>query len=392
MRKETRSPVPASRDMFVNERADDVVEEVGVDRAPLEFHRRLPGYERTPVLELPDVAAELGVGRVWVKDETSRLGLMSFKVLGASYAIYRALCERLGAEPQWTDINELVASVDALKPLDLAAATDGNHGLAVARMAMVFGFTAHIYVPANVVAARIEAIEREGAVVTVVDGDYDDAVRRSAEDASDTCIVVSDTSWPGYERIPRTVIEGYSTIFWEIDDFLRDRGANGPDAVIVPVGVGALAAATVRHYGRADADTGALLVGVEPLTANCVLESLRAGRIVRVPGPHDSIMAGLNCGTPSHLAWPLLRKGIDVVVAVDDHRARQAMRRLAEAGIVAGETGAAGLGGLYELWSGATLRHIGLHAKAEVLIVITEGATDPVAYADIMRTTAPAAS
>ncbi|MEV5537128.1 diaminopropionate ammonia-lyase [Saccharopolyspora shandongensis] len=389
MRHEVRIPVSASRDLFVNERVDDVLQEAGPDRAPLDFHRRLPGYERTPVVELPDVAAELGVGRLWVKDESSRFGLMSHKVLGASYAIYRALCERLRAEPSWTDVNELVASVDALKPLSLAVATGGNHGLAVARMARLFGFCARVYVPANTVAARIEAIEREGAVVTVVDGDYDDAVRRSAEDESDRCLVVSGTSSSGGEQIARALIEGYSTIFWEIDDFFRDHSANGPDAVIVPVGVGALAAASVRHYRRAEADTGVLLVGVEPLAANCVLESLRAGRLVTVPGPHNSVMAGLNCGTPSGLAWPWLSRGIDVVVGVGDHRAHEAMRRLAAAGIVAGEAGAAGLGGLYELrsGSGAAIGKIGLHADAEVLIVVTEGATDPVAYADIMRTT-----
>ncbi|MEU5844732.1 pyridoxal-phosphate dependent enzyme [Saccharopolyspora shandongensis] len=143
-------------------------------------------------------------------------------------------------------------------------------------MARLFGFCARVYVPANTVAARIETIEREGAVVTVVDGDYDDAVRRSAEDESDRCLVVSGTSSSGGEQIARALIEGYSTIFWEIDDFFRDHSANGPDAVIVPVGVGTLAAASVRHYRRAEADTGVLLVGVEPLAANCVLESLRS--------------------------------------------------------------------------------------------------------------------
>ncbi|MGW1681817.1 diaminopropionate ammonia-lyase [Saccharopolyspora sp. NPDC002376] len=389
MSQEVRIPVSASRDLFVNERVDGVLQEVGPDRAPMDFHRRLPGYERTPVVELPDIAAELGVGRLWVKDESSRFGLTSCKVLGASYAIYRALCERLCAEPSWTDVDELIALVDELKPLSLAVATGGNRGQAVARMARLFGFCARIYVPANTAAARIEAIEREGAVVTVVDGDYDDAVRRSAEDESDRCLVVSAPSGAAGEQISRALIEGCSTIFWEIDDFFREHNANGPDAVIVPVGAGTLAAASVRHYRRAEANPGMLLVGVEPLAANCVLESLRAGRLVSVPGPHNSVMAGLNCGTPSHQAWPWLSSGIDVVVGVGDHRAHEAMRRLAAAGIVAGETGAAALGGLHELRSesGAAIGQIGLHADAEVLVVVTEGATDPVAYADIVHTT-----
>ncbi|TDD48109.1 diaminopropionate ammonia-lyase [Saccharopolyspora elongata] len=372
-------------ELLINHRSVPVIEGIAVDRGPLRLHRRLPGYARTPLLEIPSLAERLGVGRLWVKDESSRLGLQSFKILGASYAVYRALCERLGAEPSWSDIDELRRQVSTLAPMTLAAATDGNHGLAVARMARLLGLTARVYVPATMIAARIEAIESEDAAVTVVDGDYDDAVRRSAEDASDGCIVVSDTSWPGYQRIPWWVIEGYSTIFWEVDDALHERGAGPPDVVVVPMGVGALAAATVRHYRRPEASAKPRLVGVEPLSADCVLASLRAGRPVTIPGPHDSIMAGLNCGTPSQLAWPLLRDGMDVVAAIDDTRACAAVRQLAGVGIVAGETGAAGIGALAELRDEAGQARVasGLSPVASVLVVVTEGATDPQSYARI---------
>jgi diaminopropionate ammonia-lyase len=358
-------------------------------RAPLDLHRRLPGYAVTPLHDAPALAAATGVGRVWVKDESARLGLPAFKLLGASWAAYRALVERLGRDPEpWGSVRELRATLAPLRPLTLATATDGNHGRAVARMAALLGLEADVYVPRGTAAARIAAIEGEGARVTVVDGDYDAAVATAAATAGERCLAIQDVGWPGYEQVPAWVIEGYGTIFWEVDAQLTERGEPGPEVVVVPVGVGGLAAAAVRHWRRRGLDTRPRLLGVEPLAAACVLRSLRAGRIVTVPGPHDSIMAGLNCGTPSLAAWPALRDGLDAVAAVADERARQAMRDLAAAGIVAGETGAAALAGLAQVTqgpqAGAARAALGLGADASVLLLCTEGATDPDAYRRIV--------
>jgi diaminopropionate ammonia-lyase len=354
-------------------------------RDPLAFHRRLPGYAPTPLLDRPPLAKALGVGRVLVKDEASRLGLPAFKMLGASWASYRAVVERLGHDPSpWSTMEELAGRLASLRPMALAAATDGNHGRAVARMAALFGFEARIFVPAGTARARIDAIVAEGATCTVVDGTYDEAVARSAEEASDRCLVISDTSWPGYEQVPRWVIEGYGTIFWEVEDQLAAAGELPPDLVVVQMGVGALAAAVVRHWRRPGSRIRTRLLGVEPTRAAGVLASAEAGRIVTVPGPHDSIMSGLNCGTPSLVAWPLVSRGIDVFCAIDDERARRSMRELARVGIVAGETGAAGLGGLAEVVSNpaaaAARAALGLGPATRVLLLCTEGATDPAAY------------
>jgi diaminopropionate ammonia-lyase len=383
-----RTAAPTRRDLLLNPDALPRVPGARATRAPLEVHRRLPDYAQTPLVECSGLAAQLGIGTLWVKDESSRLGLPAFKMLGASYAVYRAVVDRLGREPVWQNVDELSAEVATLKPMALAAATDGNHGRAVARMARLLGFDAQIYVPADMVPARIDAIKSEGASVTVVAGDYDTAVRRSAEDESDSCIVVSDTSWEGYERIPSWVVEGYSTIFSEVRDQLALLGHGVPDVVVVPMGVGALAAATINHYKAADAESTPAIIGVEPLTADCILESVRARQPVTVPGPHESIMVGLNCGTPSRIAWPLLSRGLDVLIAVDDDAARAAMRTLAEEGIVAGETGAAGLAGLQALLSAddaaSVRRACRLDPDVSVLVVCTEGATDPEAYEAIV--------
>jgi diaminopropionate ammonia-lyase len=335
------------------------------------FHRRLPGYAPTRVVDAPGLAAELGLASLSVKDESQRLGLPSFKILGASWAVYRLLTGRLGHEPEWRDLDELRRALAPLGALTLVAATDGNHGRAVAHMARLLGYAARIFVPAGTARARIDAIEGEGAPVTVVAGTYDDAVRASAACAADDVLVVSDTSWEGYTEVPRTVIEGYATIFAEVDEQLADA----PDVVVTPMGVGALAAAVVQHYAA-----HALIVVVEPLSAACGLRSAEAGHPVEVPGPHDSIMAGLNCGMVSIIAWPVVAAGADAFVAVDDAAAERAMRDLAQIGIVAGETGGAALAGLRAAVD-AGLPGV---AGKRVLVLCTEGATDPVAYERIV--------
>jgi len=248
----------------------------------------------------------------------------------------------------------------------------------VARIARWLGFSAHIFVPKGTAAARIEAIRGEGAEVTVVEGDYDAAVARSAEEAGERCLVVSDTSWPGYEDVPRFVIEGYSTLYWEVDDSLGSAGLGTPDVVVVPIGVGALAAAAVNHWSRHQPRP--VIVGVEPEDSACVMASALAGGLTTVAGPHRSIMAGLNCGTPSPVAWPLVSSGVSTLVAIGDGWAEHAVRELAASGIEAGETGAAALAGLAALQ--ASDRPIAHDAK--VLVVCTEGITDPVARRRIL--------
>jgi diaminopropionate ammonia-lyase len=218
--------------------------------------------------------------------------------------------------------------------------------------------------------------------VIEVQGTYDDAVARAAAAESGHALLIQDHGWPGYEQIPGWVAEGYETIFVEIDGELVDRNAPPPDLVLVQIGVGTLASAVVRHYRRAGLRHRPALAGVEPTGAACALLSIEAGHPVMIhAGADASIMAGLNCGTPSSAAWPLLRDGMDVFVAVEDDQARAAMRLLADIGIVAGESGAAGLAGLMELLEGPDAvearSRLQLTDQSRVLLILTEGATDP---------------
>lgn len=348
--------------------------------APLALHRALPGYEETPLRSFPDLAARFGFETLRAKDESHRLGLPSFKILGASWAVFRTLGELLDLPPRaGASLDELRTAFAALAPLTLVAATDGNHGRALARVAKMFGLASHILVPAGMVPARIAAIEEEGATVEVIDGSYDATVEAAAAMADDEHVIVADTAWDGYEQVPEWISEGYSTIFGEIDAALARAGEPQPDLVLVQIGVGALARGAIAHYRRAGLARYPIILGVEPITADCALETLVAGKMAYVEGPHPSVMAGLNAGLVSTVALPALAGGLDGVIAIEDDPARAAVRLLAEHEVVAGETGAAGLGALL-LEPDISQTRVGFVPR-HVLLLITEGATDPVSYA-----------
>jgi diaminopropionate ammonia-lyase len=314
------------------------------------FHRTLPGYAPTPLVELPTLATELGVGRVLVKDESSRMGLPAFKVLGASWACKQVL--------------------DRQPDVTLVTATDGNHGRAVARMAAHFATTATVFVPQVMLPATAELIASEGADVVWVDGDYDVAVHAAAQYAAEAPnrALVQDTAWDGYEQVPAWIVDGYQTLLEEVDEAL----GSVPDLVAVPVGVGSLAEAVVRHYRRAGAERPTVL-SVEPDTAACVLTSLTEGRPATVPTA-ATVMAGLNCGTISGSAWPVLREGCDAAVAVTDAQALRASADLRDLGISSGPCGAATLAGAREVLTDPARRaDLDLPADAVVVLLSTEG-------------------
>ena len=310
------------------------------------FHRGLPGYAPTPLRDLPEAARAAGVAAVALKDESDRLGLPAFKVLGASWAVERTLRER----PQTRT---------------LVAASAGNHGRAVARVAAWRGVRARIFLPARASAARRAAIASEGAEVVVVDGTYEDAVAAAARAGAEPgAAEVADV---GSSRPARWVVDGYATLFAEV--------GRPVDLVLVPVGVGSLAAAAARFGAQA----GARVVGVEPVTAACLTASLRAGHPVAVPTP-GTAMAGLDCAEVSGAAWPELRSGLTGTVTVTDAEAAAALADLEAAGLAIGPCGAAPLAALRALAHDPEAADLhaaaGLGPATRVLLVGTEGRTD----------------
>jgi diaminopropionate ammonia-lyase len=355
-------------------------------RAPFQFHQQLPGYVATPLISAPMLAQHLGIGTLLIKDESSRFSLPAFKVLGASWAACRKVSQYLGLTlTHDTTLDVLRTALPPATSLTLVAATDGNHGRAVAHIAHLLGIHAHILVPHDMAQARIAAIQGEGATVQIVAGSYDDAVALAAGLANEDHLVIADTAWPGYEEVPQWVIEGYATILWEIADALGETDASWPDLTFVQIGVGALATAVTRHLRQPTMPPDLRLIGVEPTLAACLYHSVAAGEPIEIPGPHHSSMAGLNCGIPSSLAWPVLSAGVDAFVTIDDPWAEEAMRYLAAVGVVAGETGAASLGGLLASLADPAAREVlDIGPTTSVLVINTEGATDPVNYQRIV--------
>lgn len=299
--------------------------------------------EPTPLRRLRGLASRMSVGDIILKDESSRLGLNAFKILGVSYAVGRLLTQNSIA-----------------KHSVLVCATTGNHGRAVARTARLHGLKAKVYVPADTAAARINAIEAEGASVITVDGNYDDAVRLAAEDAKlHGWTIISDTAWPGYEEIPRLIMAGYTKL---MDEAERQWAPEPPpDVVLIQAGVGGLACAVVswlcHRFGRQRPFT----IICEPASAACYLESARAGKPVLLAGPFNTRMAGLASGEVSSTAWSTIVTAADAFVAIDDEPSFQVMRELAQSGdgnpaIVAGASGACGLAVLLEVLQDKGLR------------------------------------
>ena len=342
-----------------------------------QFHGSMPSYRPTPLVELPELAAELGVGAVLVKDESDRLGLPAFKILGASWAVNCALSKRGGFDTPATGLPELRERVGNAS-ITLVTATDGNHGRAVARMAQLLGLAARVYVPAGTTAKTLQAIADEGAQVVQTDLRYDDVVRAAASSTTNrpADILIQDTAWRGYEEIPQWIVDGYSTMFDEIDAQLGERA---PDLIAVPTGVGSLLQAALRHYpstgsGRRPSTKPAVLA-VEPVTAACVTASLAAAKPISVDTSQPTSMAGLNCGTVSTIAWPAIRDTLAAAVVVTDDQARAAMQRLHELGVPAGPSAAASLAGVRVVLGDASQRNA-LATKADSLVVLisTEGA------------------
>ena len=347
-------------------------------------------HAETPLHVLPALAGELGIGSLHVKDEGRRLGLGSFKALGGAYAVMRLVLEEAGKRLGRTvDVGEIGdASVRAIAAqMTFCCATDGNHGRSVAQGAGLVGARSQVFVHAGVSDERVAAIARFGAEMVRVQGGYDHSVREAARIAAERgWTVVSDTSWPGYERIPGLVMQGYTVIAREALRFMPEP----PTHVFLQAGVGGFAAAIAGHLAILLGEQRPKVMVVEPARAACVYATAEAGRPVRIPHEQPTVMAMLECHEPSLVAWRVLARLGDAFMTVDEEDAVAVMNRLArpaghDPAIVSGESGGAGLAGLIRAACDMDMRAaLGLDARSRVLVVNSEGATDPGRYAELV--------
>lgn len=353
-----------------------------------------PGYQPTPLVKLAGLGSALGVGSVLYKDEAFRFGLGSFKALGGAYAVARVLSRELGrcglAENATAADFLARRYADSVSAISVTSATDGNHGRSVAWGAQMFGCRAVIYIHETVSEERGAAIGRFGAEVVRTSGGYDDAVRHAfAEAQRRGWHVVQDTAISSYRAVTLDITCGYGVIATEVMEQASER----PTHVIVQAGVGGLASAICARFWQAWGRQRPRFLVLEPSNAACVAASLEAGKRVDVTGDLETVMAGLACGEVSELAWDVLATGADSALVIDDSLALEGMRRLAfprdaDPVIVGGECSGGAVGALLGVSRQPQLMtRLGLNAESRVLLIGTEGATDPAIYEKIVGTT-----
>lgn len=362
------------------------------------FHRTFPEYKPTPLHNLRALAKALGVGGVYIKDESHRFGLNAFKALGGSYAVARYLAQRLNR-----DLSELPFSVltspeikEQLGEITFATTTDGNHGRGLAWTARQLKQMAIVYMPKGSSFYRLEKIRAEGAEAWITDLNYDDAVRMTAAKAAEHgWVFVQDTSWEGYEEIPTWIMQGYGTMAAEVTEQLSEFGVDKPTHVLVQAGVGALAGAVQGYFASLYGEVRPQTVVVEANKAACLYRSALAadGKPRVVGGNLDTMMAGLACGEPNLIGWRILRDYSNMFFSCPDEIAAKGMRILGnplgrDSKVISGESGAVTTGLLWALANderlSAARTALGLNKDSHILLFSTEGDTDPVKYRRIV--------
>ena len=363
------------------------------------FHETVPGYRATQLVRLDGLAAKLGVKRIYVKDESERFGLNAFKGLGGIYAVTKVLCRELNLDIREISFDDLRTPEvrNKIKDIVFITATDGNHGRGVAWAAGQYGCKSCIYMTKGTAQSRVDAIKAAGAEeVIVTDMNYDDTVRLAARLAAENgWMLTQDTAWEGYEEIPEWITQGYTTMGAEILDQLRLDGIRKPSHLFLQAGVGSYAGGILGYFSGRFYGQPPITTIVEPVNVACVYESALSGdgKPHAVPGIQETIMAGLNCGEPCLTTWGILRDFSSFYAACPDFVTAKGMRTLAsplgsDQKIVSGESGAVGLGLLALLMERDDLadarKMMGLCEDSVVLLISTEGDTDPVGYYDVV--------
>ena len=375
----------------------ELFNKAAIDKA-INFHRTFPDYQPTPLRQLGRLANNLGVGGIFVKDESYRFGLNAFKALGGSYAIGRYLAQRLNK-----DISELPFDVmtspevkEQLGDITFATTTDGNHGRGIAWTARQLRQKSVVYMPKGSSQYRLERIRYEGAHAEITDMNYDDAVRMTAEQAEKHgWVVVQDTSWEGYEEIPTWIMQGYGTMSAEALEQLNNLGIEKPTHIFIQAGVGALAGSVQGFFASMFKEDRPKTVIVEANQADCLYKSALVAdeKPHVVGGDMATVMAGLACGEPNLIGWNILRDYSDMFVSSPDWVAAKGMRVLAnpllgDPKVISGESGAVTTGLLSAIMIDDSFKEarevLGLDEKSQVLVFNTEGNTDPYKYRSIV--------
>lgn len=361
------------------------------------FHESIPQYERTPLVKLENLAKMLGVKGVYLKDESYRFGLNAFKVLGGSFAMAKYMADKLGKDISELPYEKLISDEvrNELGDITFFTATDGNHGRGVAWTANKLKQKSVVYMPKGSSLIRLNNIKAEGAKASITELNYDDAVRLATEDAAKVGgLVVQDTAWEGYEDIPAWIMQGYGTMAKEAVEQLSEYGVERPTHVFIQAGVGSLAGA-VQGYMAAKFEDCPITVVVEADKADCFYKSAEAGdgKPRFVGGDMQTIMAGLACGEPNTIGFEILKNYSEAFISAPDWVSAKGMRILGnplvgDEKVISGESGAVTTGTLVSIMQDESLaelrKALTLDENSKVLLISTEGDTDPEKYRSIV--------
>ena len=359
-----------------------------------DFHAGFAQYSQTPLTSLPGLAKALGVESIQVKDESYRFGLNAFKVLGGSYALGRYIAKTLGKNIETLPANRILSDEvrEKLGQLTFVTATDGNHGRGVAWTANQLGQKSVVYMPKGSAQERLDNIRAEGADASITDMNYDDAVRLADKHAREYgWVMVQDTAWEGYTDIPLWIMQGYTTMGYEMMSQLEER----PTHLFLQAGVGSMAGAMAGFFAGLYGENRPKIIIVEPNRADCLFRTAKAndGTLHSVTGDMNTIMAGLACGEPCSIGWKVLESVADGFLSVPESVAADGMRILAspcrgDSPIVSGESGAAAFGAAANILLDQELadmkQQLGLDAHSRLLFISTEGDTDRENYRNVV--------
>lgn len=362
-----------------------------------QFHRGFGEYSVTPLHKLEGLANHFGLGNIFVKDESYRFGLNAFKVLGGAYAVGKYLADKLGVDISEVSFEYLRSQEvkEKIGEITFVTATDGNHGRGVAWAANQLGQKSVVYMPRGSSQIRLDNIRKEGSDASIIDGNYEDAVELSDKMAKEHgWVVIQDTAWEGYEEIPTWIMQGYGTIIYEAMEQLNEHGIDKPTHVFLQAGVGSFAGAILGYLVDKFGEDRPITVIMEPDDANCLYLSSFSGKREIVEGDMPTIMAGLACGAPNTISYEILKDYADGYLSCPDYVAARGMRILAsplkrDPQVTSGESGGAvGIGAITLLMEREDYKDIreklGLDKNSVVLLISTEGDTDPDKYRDIV--------
>lgn len=393
MAKWVKNTMPKTNDEFLSIMSLDEAKKA------INYHRSFPQYEVTPLISLKSLANYLGLKSIFVKDESYRFGLNAFKVLGGSYAIGRFLSQRANKDISEVPYNTLISKEfhDIVGKINFYSATDGNHGRGVAWASNKLGQNCIIHMPMGTTKTRLENIQKLGAQADITNLNYDDCVRLANKESKDDeyGVIIQDTAWPRYQEIPSWIMQGYATLSVEADRQILAKGCDRPTHIFVQAGVGSLAGSVVGYFYNKYKENPPKMIVVEAGAADCLYKSAvkGTGELLKVDGDLKTIMAGLACGEGNNISWDILVNHADTFISAPDWMSAKGMRvygvpLAGDKEIISGESGAVTMGVLISILTKDTYKdlkeELDLNEKSEVLLISTEGNTDPNRFREVV--------